>query len=106
LRVPVADAFASLLAREQGEPNEAPDPFAPHVQVAAPVTVQAPAPEITDAMLDQIADRVAAKLGAKLVNDEMRSSVTNTIRDTVRAVVSETSEKLVKDEINRIKSKL
>ena len=91
---PVADQFAAMLAHEQGDPHA-------H---SAPVPVVVPTPEITDAMLDQIAERVAEKLGTRLMAD-MRDSMSGAIRDTVRSVVSETSEKLVRDEIERIKSK-
>jgi CheY-like chemotaxis protein len=98
----VADDFAALLAFEQGE-----HPHPPVHQPApapAPVIVQAAPPEITDAMLEQIADRVAERLNAGSLGDQLREAMTATIRDTVRAVVSETSERLVRDEIARVKA--
>ena len=98
----VADDFAALLAFEQGEHPHPPAP-AP-APAPAPVIVQAPPPEITDAMLEQIADRVAERLNAGSLGDQLREAMTATIRDTVRAVVSETSERLVRDEIARLKA--
>ena len=92
----IADDFAVLLAYEQGEPVELP---------AAPAPVAAPAPLITDEMLDQIAARVADRLTAGLLGEQLKSVMTDTVRDTVRSVVSETSERLVRDEIDRIKSR-
>ncbi|MEO8682996.1 MAG: hypothetical protein ABI665_28380, partial [Vicinamibacterales bacterium] len=99
----VADAFAALLAREQGEPQALPEPEEPPPP-PAPVMVQAVAPEITDAMLDQIAERVAERLNGSLFADHFRAAMASTVRDTVRSVVSETSEKLVRDEIARVKA--
>jgi CheY-like chemotaxis protein len=100
----VADDFAALLAFEQGEQPHPPmaAPPAPPGPVA-PVVVQAAAPEITDAMLDQIAERVAERLNAGLFGDQLREAMTAAVRDTVHAVVSETSERLVRDEIARLK---
>lgn len=98
--LPVADAFAALLAHEQGEPNFQ----LIHDEPSAPVVVQAAAPEITDTMLDQIADRVADRLSGSLFGDHLRAAMASTVRDTVRSVVSETSEKLVRDEIARVKA--
>jgi len=100
----VADDFAALLAFETGEP-------VPHQDLpAAPATptVVAPAvpPEITSEMLDQIADRVAERLSAGGLGADLRHSMTEAIRDTVRAVVSDTSERLVRDEIARIKARI
>lgn len=102
----VADDFAALLAFEQGEhlhpPAQSPVP-AP-TPAPAPVIVQAPAPEITDAMLDQIAERVAARLDTGSLADRLRDAVTAAVRETVRTVVSDTSERLVRDEIARVKA--
>ncbi|MFM8531974.1 MAG: hypothetical protein ACKOEC_00005, partial [Acidimicrobiia bacterium] len=95
---PIADDFAALLAFEQGEPPH------PTVATVAP-EIQVVAPELTDAMLDQIAARVADLLSASGFGDQLRDAMASTMRDTVRSVVSETSERLVRDEIERIKSK-
>ena len=92
----VADDFAQLLAFEQGEHPEPPMAAASEVRVVAP--------EITDGMLDQIATRVADRLNAGLFGEQLKNAMTATVRDTVRDVVSETSERLVRDEIDRIKN--
>lgn len=95
----VADEFAALLAFETGEgPAPAQPPPAP-----VPVVVQAPA--ITEAMLDQIAQRVVERLNAATFGAELRAAMTAAVRDTVRSVVADTSERLVRDEIERIKAR-
>ena len=104
----VADDFAALLAFETGdaEAQEEPAPLAPAVAPpAAPVVLQAPAPEITDAMLDTIAQRVADRLNSGTFGADLRDAMTTTVRETVRSVVSETSERLVRDEIARVKAR-
>jgi CheY-like chemotaxis protein len=93
----VADDFAALLAFETGD--------GPALTHPAPVPVVVPAPEITDAMLDQIAERVVARLNAATFGAELRGAMTAAVRDTVRSVVTETSERLVRDEIARIKAR-
>lgn len=112
----VADDFAAMLAFETGDlmPETPPPPAA---AAPEPAAVQAIAPEITDHMLERIAERVAERLasgafGAQLrdalsatVSATVSSTVSAAVRDTVRSVVSETSERLVRDEIERIKSK-
>ncbi|MFA5909480.1 MAG: response regulator [Vicinamibacterales bacterium] len=100
----VADDFAALLAFETGEQvyEEPPPPVA--AAPPAPIVVQAAAPEITDAMLDQIAERVADRLNSGTFGAGLRDAMTATVRDTVRSVVSETSERLVRDEIARVKA--
>jgi len=62
-----------------------------------------PTPEITDAMLDQVAARVAERLGPGLFGEYMKDALAGAVRDTVRDVVSGTSERLVRDEIDRIR---
>lgn len=97
--VTVADDFADLLAYEQGEKA------APPAVVMPPPEVRVVSPEITTEMLDEIATRVADRLNAGPFAEALRNSMTSTVRDTVRAVVSETSERLVREEIDRIKNK-
>jgi DNA-binding response OmpR family regulator len=92
----VADDFAQLLAFEQGE-----HPEPPPVMSAPAAEVRVVAPEITEQMLDQIASRVADRLSESAFGDQLK----NAMSATVREVVSETSERLVRDEIDRIKSK-
>lgn len=102
----VADDFAALLAFETGE-QMSEGPPAPPAAVApppAPIVVPAAAPEITDKMLDQIAARVADRLNSGTFGAGLRDAMTATVRDTVRSVVSETSERLVRDEIARVKA--
>jgi CheY-like chemotaxis protein len=94
--LPVADAFVALLAHEQGEQTVPKTP--------APVAASTPALEITEAMLDQIAARVADRLNNGRFAEHFRGVMAATVRDTVRSVVSETSEKLVRDEIARVKA--
>jgi hypothetical protein len=56
----------------------------------------AAAAALSDAQLDQLAERVADKLTAGVVGDRLR--------DTVRRVVAETSERLVREEIARVRA--
>jgi CheY-like chemotaxis protein len=103
---PVADPPATVPAAEPVVPASQPAPVEAAVEpsVYAPVVVQAPPPEITSAMLDQIAERVAERLNTSLFADHLRGVIATTVRDTVRSVVSETSEKLVRDEIARVRA--
>ncbi|MDP1571822.1 MAG: hypothetical protein Q8L86_17635, partial [Vicinamibacterales bacterium] len=71
----VADAFAVFLADEQG------DGFAP----------PAPAVPVTEHLIDEVTARVAARLATGGLSDE------------VRAIVVETAERLVREEIRRIR---
>ena len=93
----VADDFAQLLAFEQGEIDEFPVAAAPEARPAAA--------EMSDEMLEQIATRVAARLNDSLFGEQLRTAMTATVRATVSEIVSATSERLVRDEIERIKSK-
>jgi CheY-like chemotaxis protein len=110
---PIADAFAALLDAEQGEPPARPMapiarvapvipvapvvPFAPVVPVSpvlpvAPVQSAPASPAVmTDAVIDQIAKRVLDQLSDQVV------------RDTVTEMVSRIAERLVREEIERIK---
>jgi CheY-like chemotaxis protein len=78
----LADAFSALLAVEQGETGAVP------VRL---ITAAAPAPELTEELIDKIARRVAERLAPDVV------------RDVVSQVVSEVAERLVRDEIARIR---
>jgi CheY-like chemotaxis protein len=95
----VADDFAALLAIETGD---APPP----VVAAQSVVTQAAAPEITDAMLDQIAQRVADRLSSGTFGAELREAMSAALRDSVRTVVAETAERLVREEIARVKARI
>ena len=73
-----ADAFAVLLAAEQGEP-------------VGPVLSQ-PVVELSDGMVERIADRVAERL------------MSSAFGDSLRATVMDVSERLVREEIQRIRA--
>ena len=79
----VADAFSALLAVEEGEPDAAP--------VLLPSGFKGPV--ITPALVDQIAQRVVERLAP------------DAARDLVREVVSEVAERLVREEIERLRSR-
>jgi hypothetical protein len=83
----IADAFAALLALEDGQPGAKP------VRLTIGDGHQTPAaePKITDAVIDDIVRRVVERLGP----DAVRAVVTD--------VVSDVSERLVKEEIARIR---
>jgi hypothetical protein len=86
----IAEAFAALLALEDGQPGAKPvrlttgDGHAPAPPAAEPV--------ITDAVIEEIVRRVVERLGPEAV------------RAVVVDVVSEVSERLVKEEIERIRN--
>jgi CheY-like chemotaxis protein len=80
---PLADAFAALLAAEQRERSGSDAPLWPG-------TGQAP-PAITEEVIEQIVRRVLARLSDQVV------------RQTVSDIVSATAERLVREEIERIK---
>ena len=76
----IAEAFSALLAVEQGEPG------------AQPVRLAAAAPTaITDAMVEEIARRVLERLSSEA------------LRPIVAEIVSNVSERLVREEIDRIR---
>jgi CheY-like chemotaxis protein len=83
---PLADAFAALLAAEQG----------PGSSIAASewlASASAPAaPEITDDILETITQRVLERLSDRVV------------RETVSELVSEIAERLIREEIERIRA--
>jgi hypothetical protein len=62
-------------------------------------------PQITDDMLERVSGRVAERVQGSFSIDHLRDAIAGAIRDTVRAVVSETSDRLVREEIERIRSK-
>jgi hypothetical protein len=83
--VPVEDAFAALLEAEQQGVSLADVPVAS--VPAAPA-----APVVTDALIDAVVERVLQRLGGK------------SLEDVVTRVVLETAERLVRDEIERLKA--
>jgi CheY-like chemotaxis protein len=98
----LADAFSALLADELGETSPAtwqPQPAAPPVPATAsapPGPSAAPAgPSLaafTDEVIDELARRVVTRLGEQAV------------RDLVAPAVLDVAERLVREEIERIKS--
>jgi hypothetical protein len=79
----VAEAFAKLLALEEGEPG------------AQPVRLVSGdgAPRVSDALVEEVTRRVIERLSP------------DAVRAVVADVVSEVAERLVKEEIERIRSK-
>ncbi|MBI3490438.1 MAG: hypothetical protein HY047_01355, partial [Acidobacteria bacterium] len=82
----VADAFAALLAAEQGEPPPTVAPTWP--------TSSAPAPAVTEELVERVTRQVLDRLSDKVV------------RDAVADVTSSIAERLVLEEIERIKSSI
>ena len=81
---PMADAFAALLAAEQGEP-------APPIAAAG---FSGGVPEITESLIDDIVARVLQRLSDRVV------------RESVSTLVSRVAERLVREEIERIKAQV
>jgi CheY-like chemotaxis protein len=79
----VADAFTALLAVEQGEPGAAP----------VRLTAAQAGPVITEAFMDEVVRRVMERLSPGVV------------RDAVADIVSEVAERLVREEIERIRNR-
>jgi CheY-like chemotaxis protein len=82
----LADAFAALLAAEQSDPASPTAPAWPASQHAAPL--------VTDDAIEAIVRRVLARLSDTVV------------RDAVTDVVTTIAERLVREEIERIKSSI
>lgn len=89
----LAGAFSALLAAEQS--GSAMDAFVDWIpDDPEPQPATGGAPEVTDALLDTIVRRVLERLSDTVV------------RETVAAIASETTERLVREEIERIKSNI
>jgi hypothetical protein len=84
------------LAEEAKHPRDVDLSFAISSRASgSPAASSGPA-EITDAQIEAIAQRVADKLAAGVLGDRLR--------ETVVRIVSETSERLVREEIARIRA--
>ena len=83
--VPVADAFAALFGAEQQSTGAVP--------TGSPQTVTLPASVVTDDLVQAITRRVVEQLG------------TQELRTVVADVVSTVAERLVREEIERLKAK-
>jgi hypothetical protein len=79
----IAEAFAALLALEEGEPGARP----------VRLTSAGGEPQITDALMDDLTRRIVERLAPDVV------------RAVVVEVVSEVAERLVREEIDRIRKK-
>ena len=79
----IADVFSALFAVEQGEADAAPIRLTPS-QLAPPV--------VTDELIEEVTRRVVQRLAPGAAND------------LVAKIVSEVAERLVREEISRIKS--
>lgn len=92
----VADAFAAILAAEQNALGVRPEwPEPPPSAAPAPAVVPAGpivASDVTDEVIDRIARRVIEQLSDRVV------------RETVAQIASEAAERLVREEIEAIKS--
>ena len=82
-RTVIADAFSALIALEQGEPGAKP----------VRLTTESAQAVISDALVDEVARRVLERLAP------------DAAREVVVQVVSEIAERLVREEIARIRSK-
>ncbi len=109
----LAGAFSALLAAEQA--GAAPDAFTdwlPEEPEPAPVSpvVQTAAPVASDDLIDAAVERVLARLSETVVRGAVQDAVQDAVRDAVRdavlAIASETAERLVREEIERIKSNI
>jgi hypothetical protein len=83
----IAEAFAALLALEDGQPGAQPV----RLTTAADHPPPPAEPQITDAVIEDVVRRVIERLGP------------DAVRAVVVDVVSQISERLVKEEIDRIR---
>ena len=84
----IAEAFAALLALEDGQPGAKPV----RLTIGNDQPPPAPEPKITDAVIEDVVRRVIERLGP------------DAVRAVVVDVVSQISERLVKEEIDRIRN--
>jgi len=90
----IADAFGAILAAEQNALGVRPEWPSPASQPAVAASAPAAPSEIviTDDLVDRVARRVLEQLSDRIV------------RETVTSLASETAERLVREEIERIKA--
>ena len=89
----IADAFAAILSAEQHSLGVRPE--WPALQpIASPEPIAPPEPVITDDVIDRVARRVIEQLSDRVV------------RETVASIASDTAERLVREEIERIKASI
>jgi hypothetical protein len=82
----LADAFAMLLAAEEHQTQPASAPTWPQPAPAPDIDIDALADSVTQRVLELLSDRV--------------------VRETVSDIVSDVAERLVREEIERIKASL
>ena len=87
---PLADAFAALLAAEQGQPL----PADAHLWPASAYSQAPPPAAVSEALIESVTRRVLERLSDAVV------------RDAVADIASKTAERLVREEIERIKASI
>jgi len=91
----IADAFGAILAAEQNALGVKPEWPAPQASASGQAAPAAPAEiVITDDLVDRVARRVLEQLSDRVV------------RETVTSLASDTAERLVREEIERIKASI
>ena len=88
----VAAVVEAPLPAERGERHSA----------TLPPEIKLVAPEITEEILDQIASRVADRLSAGAFGEALKDRIAATMNETVRNVVTEASERLVRDTVHPV----
>jgi hypothetical protein len=89
----VAEAFATILAAEEGDPLSAGRPGWPVFQPPPAPEPVPPAPlDLSDEQVDRIVGRVLDRMSDRIV------------RETVTGIATDTAERLVREEIDRIKN--
>jgi CheY-like chemotaxis protein len=92
--VPLVDAFAALLAAEQGAPAPAVPPQWPSRQSAAAAPAATETAQPSEDLIEQVTRRVLERLSDRVV------------RETVAGTVSTLAERLIREEIERIKASI
>jgi CheY-like chemotaxis protein len=87
----LADAFAAILAAEQGEVAPDTRPTWPLFQLRPPPPATI---EVTDDLIQQVSQRVLEQMSDRVV------------KETVSRIVSDVAERLIREEIERIKASL
>ena len=86
----LADAFAAILAAEQADPDASASLWPAAAPSAAP-----PAAAVTDQLIENVTSRVLERLSDTVV-----------FRDAVAEATSTIAERLIREEIERIKSSI
>jgi CheY-like chemotaxis protein len=94
----LSDAFATLLAAEQDEPRPTVTPVWPVAGTAIPAPEPPPAPVPPPLDMDDVVDRVTRRVLDRLADSMLREAVAD--------LTSAVAERLVREEIERIKSSI